>query len=216
MKRVTRIAIYLVGLISLAMGNVCSVASGLGITATASFAYVLAEIVGMTLGTMTIITFGLFIVLQLFLTDQKNYAAILLQFPFSLFFSWMIDVLLGIVTLGYDSIVMKIFMMLAGIFFTSAGVILTVDVRLVPTAPDGTVRTISDRFHWEMGNVKNGFDLILVAGAIALGLIVRGRLTGVGIGTVIAALLTGRLVKWGENRFGRYFEKLCAAEKSFR
>ncbi|MCC8138691.1 MAG: DUF6198 family protein [Lachnospiraceae bacterium] len=208
MKRIIRIVLYLLGLVSLAMGNVCSVTSGLGITATSSLGYVLSVISGLTLGTMTIISFVIFIAVQLLLADRREYVKILLQFPFSLFFSYMIDALLGAMTLECESPLMKCAMMLLGIAFTSVGVILTVDVRIVPTAPDGLVRTLSDRFHWNMGNVKNGFDIFLVAAAIILGLCVKGTLTGIGIGTVVAALLTGRVVKLIEKKTQRFFTAL--------
>jgi len=207
-KKLIRLAVYLIGLVVLALGNICSVISGLGVTATASIGYVLSELTGFSLGTMTIITFVIFVIIQLLVTNRRNYVQILLQLPFSLFFSYMIDFLFLVIRIDAETAVMQWTLMFLGIVFTSIGVVFTVGVQIVPTAPDGVVQTLSERLQMNFGNMKNLFDLTMVVLAVVLGFAFRGCLMGVGIGTVISALLIGRVVKVLEGRIAPFMKKL--------
>ena len=211
MKKIMRLALYLSGLLMLALGSVLSIRSGLGVTASASLGFVLSERTGLSMGTLTVANFALYIVAQLFLARRESYLRILLQLPFSVFFSWMIDVFLAWIRLEPAGAAGRVLCMIAGVLLTSLGVFASVSPHIVPAAPDGIVQTISERFAWKFGNVKNVFDLTIVFLSAGLGWLLLGRVVGIGVGTVVSALVTGRLVRLLENCFGSRVARLRAA-----
>ena len=94
------------------------------------------------------------------------------------------------------------FLILA-ILLTGLGVVLSVDMRLVPNPGDGIVQAISDRTGKSLGLTKNLFDIGCIITTIALGLTMEGKLIGIGLGTVLAVIGVGRaialfnLLLWG-------------------
>ena len=77
---------------------------------------------------------------------------------------------------------------------TGLGVVMSVDMRLVPNPGDGIVQTIADRSGKSLGLTKNLFDIGCIVFSVTLGLICRGKLIGIGIGTLVAMLGVGRAV----------------------
>ncbi len=81
---------------------------------------------------------------------------------------------------------------------TALGATLIVSARLVPVAPDGMVQTLSQVFHCEFGKVKYLFDGACLCIALAYGLVRTGAVVGIGVGTVVAVLLSGGICTfWG-------------------
>lgn len=81
---------------------------------------------------------------------------------------------------------------------TALGVTLGVSARLVPVAPDGMVQTLSQVFHCEFGKAKYFFDGTCLCIALAYGLVCTGAVVGIGVGTVVAVLLSGGICTfWG-------------------
>ena len=80
-------------------------------------------------------------------------------------------------------------------FVTAAGVFLCVKSKMVLTPTDGIVNTISEVFHLRFSTVKNGFDLSMVAISAGLCLFHYCPFYGIGVGTVLSALLLGRVIK---------------------
>lgn len=77
---------------------------------------------------------------------------------------------------------------------TGLGVVLSVNMRLVPNPGDGIVQAISDQTGKSLGLTKNLFDVGCILCSVAIGLIFAGRLVGIGIGTLLAVLGVGRAV----------------------
>ena len=71
-----------------------------------------------------------------------------------------------------------------------------VSMDLVQNPPDGTVKMLSIRCRREFGTVKIACDVVCVAAAAALGLIFLGKLSGIGVATIVSALFVGRTVSW--------------------
>ena len=193
-----RLILYMTGICLLSLGTVLSARAMLGVNATASFSFVISELSGFPLGNVTMIFLGTYIVIQLFLTVRRDYLRILLQFPFSLLMSEMINLLMKWIPDARDSIIVRVFLVLLSIAVTSVGVVFTVRTNIAPTAPDGLADCAAQRWNKDFGLVKNVMDIFLVVCAVLYSLIAAHRLTGVGIGTVLSALLTGRGVHWFE------------------
>lgn len=94
----------------------------------------------------------------------------------------------------------RVALFLLPMFVTTMGVFLCVRTDLVLTPTDGTVKTISEVFHVVFSRVKNGFDITLVAVSALLCLVNHAPFYGIGVGTVLSALLLGRIIRLYEGR----------------
>ena len=94
----------------------------------------------------------------------------------------------------------RVALFLLTMFVTTMGVFLCVRTDLVLTPTDGTVKTISEVFHVVFSRVKNGFDITLVAVSALLCLVNHAPFYGIGVGTVLSALLLGRIIRLYEGR----------------
>lgn len=84
-----------------------------------------------------------------------------------------------------------------GILFLSCGVVMNARTGF-GVAPDGMVQTLSQVFHCEFGKAKYFFDGGCVGIALAYGLVRTGAVVGIGVGTVVAVLLSGGICAfWG-------------------
>ena len=88
-----------------------------------------------------------------------------------------------------------ILLLCCAIPITATGVTAMVNTDLIPAAPDGTVNTLSQVLGWDFGRTKYTFDLAMVALSAAYALVRAGYLVGIGLGTVLSALLVGRLCR---------------------
>ena len=85
---------------------------------------------------------------------------------------------------------------------------MTVNMRLVPNPGDGIVQAIADLIGRDQGFAKNCFDLVCVALTVILSLATLGKITAVGLGTVLAMLFVGRAISMVNHFFK---EKMCRA-----
>ncbi len=184
---------YLVGLVILACGLTLNKKTNLGISPILSVANAIAELTGISFSVMTFLYYCFLILLQ-FLMDREGFEQIQwLQLVVSFLTSAFIEL--------YDRFLpqatvlwTQIPMLLLAILLTGIGVILTVGARFVPNPADGTVNSIAKKTKLSLGLSKNVLDVVSIAVALALGLIFRGQVIGIGLGTVIAMLLTGRVI----------------------
>ena len=89
-------------------------------------------------------------------------------------------------------------------FLTALGVYLCIKSKMVLTPTDGIVNTISEVFHLRFSAVKNAFDISMVLISVLLCVTNHSPFYGIGIGTILSALLLGRIIKIYElleNRF---------------
>lgn len=77
---------------------------------------------------------------------------------------------------------------------TGVGAAMSLNMRIVPNPGDGIVQAISDFIHKEVGFTKNCFDLFNISITFLVGMIFRGKLIGIGVGTVVAVIGVGRAV----------------------
>ena len=67
-------------------------------------------------------------------------------------------------------------------------------MRLVPNPGDGIVQAVAQRMGRDQGFAKNVFDLGCVAATVCLGLLLTGRIVGIGLGTLLAMVGVGRVI----------------------
>lgn len=197
-----RYLIFIVGLYFLALGITLIVHSTLGTTPISSMNYVLSINTSFSLGTWTFVVNLIMILIQLWLTQgqygtRKDTIEILLQIPFSFIFSAFIDLnmwfIQDLVPANYG---MAMGILLVGCLIQSVGVVLEIKPRVAMMSAEGLVKYIARRCHKDFGNIKVYVDVSLVCMAVIISLAFTMRIEGVREGSVIAACITGYIVKF--------------------
>ena len=183
-------AYYLVGMMMLAAGLVLNTKTGLGTTAINSVPYCLSLFTGFTMGTLTSIMYLLFVVIQVVIRRRLRLQEVL-QLPLAVVFGWVMDWYDRLFAFQAGGIIQASAMLALAIGLISLGVILTVSMDLVPNPADGFTNTIAGVLRVPFSRVKNIFDISMAVLACIVGLVGFGQIAGVGMGTLISALLVG-------------------------
>lgn len=216
-----RIVFYLLGLLVLALGLTLNTKAGLGVSPIISVSFSVAEIWDFNFGNTTLVLYALFVVVEMALhlmqyrrfrsddiahAKQANLRLTLLldvlQFPLSLVFTRFLNLFSGwIPTLETDyagsflgSFPGRFLFLCLAFVLTGVGAAASLDMRLVPNPGDGIVQAIADTVGKSVGFTKNCFDLCNITITIVISMAFAGRLTGVGVGTVVAVIGVGRVI----------------------
>lgn len=205
-----RTAIYITGLLFLAFGVAFSVNSNLGVSPVNSLPYVVSRISGIEMGTCVIAVFSFYLFLQILLL-RKNFRWInLTQLLFSTIFGYFVSLAKWIVGDFYlPTYLGQLMMLFISIVLVAIGVCLYMDVKLVNMPMEGMTAAIQEillkklPFH----EVKVIMDCLVVGISILLTLIFLGRIEGIREGTVICALMVGKLMKLIQKKIMPIIEK---------
>lgn len=210
-KLINRLLSYGLGIVILALGITLNTKTGLGVSALVSIAYTVANAWNLNFTLMTFLLYTCFALIEVglkwgFLPQlRKVLWKDLLQIPFSLAFSLLLNVFGGIIPVA-EHVGAQIVMLVLAIVCTGIGAAMIVDMHLIPNPADGLAQTLGMVTKKGMGLGKNLLDCSCVGISAVIGLVARGRLIGIGIGTIAAMIGVGRVVAL----FNRCFEtKLC-------
>ncbi len=169
---------------------------GLGTSPISSVPYVLSlKFTWMTFGEWTLCLNLFFFLLEWILLKKKFSAFQFLQIPIIFVFSWTVNAFMDL--LGFiqnPGIPVALLLLAAGCAVLDFGVTVEVTPDLIMVPADGIFYAISNVFAIPLGKVKNFFDLFLICVSLCLSFLFFGRLNGIGIETVIAAILVGRFI----------------------
>ena len=169
--------------------------ASLGTSPISSVPYVLSFQFPLTLGQFTFLLNSLFLLLQIVLLRRKFPPLQLLQLAATAVFSGFLDVSMALLSwLQPAGLAEKLVSLLAGCAVLALGIAIEVAPDILVVPGEGIVRAIALVCGKKFGSVKVAFDVALVLIAVALSLLFFHRLRGMGAGTVISALLVGRLV----------------------
>lgn len=187
---------YALGLLILAIGVAFCANSKLGISPVTSLPYVISLATGFKLGNCVTAVFVVFIALQILIL-RKDFNPI--NFT-QLFFSWLFGFfndfaksLVGDFTI--PTYAGQLVLLAIGIVVAAIGVSLYVDAGLVNMPMEGLVAAIAAKqkkfaFH----QIKVFLDCLIVVISATLSLVMMHSLQGVREGTILCALLIGRLM----------------------
>lgn len=192
---VIRLCIYGIGIWTVSLGIVLCKKCGLGISPISCIPFVLETVVPLSFGTLTMLFHFANILIQAVLKRGLD-MRLLLQVPIAVLFGWIIDFLQKVIIIDGNRWGARIVALIFSVFFTALGMVFMVNMNLVQNPPDGTVKIISARCGKEFGHVKIYYDLVCVGVTVALGLAFLGRITGIGIATVVSAIFVGKTVSW--------------------
>lgn len=201
---VKRLLIYFCGLFCIATGIAFAAKSGLGVSPVGSPANVLYQIgldIGMPeffkLGTWTVMTYCVYILIQILLLRKDFQPIQLLQLVISFLFGYMVNFTTSMVSglPAPTSYAMQLMYLLLNIPFVATGVMLYLSPNLLPTPGEGMSLAISKRFNISVPMAITIFDCSMVIIAATISLIHFHALVGVREGTVLCALFTGLVMR---------------------
>ena len=211
-KLAARLGIYCLGLLILAFGIALAVNSNLGVSPISSLPFVVSQIAGISLGTCTILIYALYVLLQMAIS-RKFQPTLLLQLVFSTIFGYFVDgakFVLGDFCL--PTYFGQLAMLASSIILISFSLVLYIDVKLAPMPAEGFVGCISAINGRPFSQMKTLVDCSSVLIAAVLSIIFLGKLTGIREGTVLTALLVGKMMGILRKFVGPWIRKLCFGE----
>ena len=105
---------------------------------------------------------------------------------------------------AYESLTVRIIAFIAGTVFTSFGVAFYFHSTMPMQVYELLVAEVSDKYHKDLNKVKYVNDIVLLVIAVILSLALTGKLTGIGVGTVVITLVNAPLIKF----FRKVIEKI--------
>ncbi len=212
---VIRILIYILGLFSLAMGVAVSANSDLGISPVNSLPYVISAVVRRDPGTCVTLVFCFYILLQIIILRREFKPVNLFQIAFSTVFGYFVNFtkdLVGDWALpGYPG---KLVMLCISIVLIAVGVVLYVEVELVPMPMEGLSLCIAQKTGVAFHNMKIIIDCLVVVVGVVLSFLFLHKLAYIREGTVITAIVTGKVMALVKKPLSPLIQKVCFGAES--
>lgn len=219
---VVRCIIYFFGLLIMTLGVAVSVKSDLGVSPVSSIPYTMTCVWGIEMGKATIVFHAALVLVQVILLRRKFQLKNLLQIPVGVLFGYMTTFSNHLMTFLPDpgNIYIRLGMVVISTVLVAIGLFFYVPADIIPLAGEGVMLAISNVADKAFSTVKIAFDVTMVVISLITCLILIHSLGSVGIGTVIAAVMVGMVLKlitklFGEARdrrfrIGRYAAKPAA------
>lgn len=192
-----RVSVYTLGLFVLSLGVAFSILSKLGVSPISSVAYVLHNVTGLTVGTITIIEFSVYVIAQILILRKKFKYRSFLQLGFGIMFGLFVDLSLSITTfLKVENVYIQAGYLILSIILIAVGLVFILTADIVPNAPEGLMLAIKDVTKFSFSNIKTVFDsgCVVFSSIVAILLLEVFSQSGIGIGTFITALLVGKVL----------------------
>ncbi len=190
----TRGIIYFIGLIVLALGIVLNTKTLLGVSPIISIPYNICHIWHLNLGAITFVFYCFCVLIEAILKGKEFKLYELLQIPMSLVTSVFINIFDRYLNIVPDTLGQKLLVLFFAIVVTGIGAATMVNMKLVPNPADALAAMIGDKLGKGMGIGKNVFDVTCFCTSGIIGLVFTRHIIGLGIGTVLAVIFTGRVI----------------------
>jgi uncharacterized membrane protein YczE len=212
-----RVLFYCIALFFMALGVAFSANSDLGISPVNSLPYVISDILKMQPGTCVTAVFCFYILVQIILLRREFNPVNLFQIVFSTIFGYFVNFtkwMVGDFLLpgGYAG---RLILQCIGIIFVAFGVLLYLDVDIVPMPMEGMTMAIAEKVGKPFPTVKTFVDCTVVALGVLLTVVCLHLIpfvdAGVRIreGTILAALVTGKVIQIMRKPISPLVKKIC-------
>ena len=209
-EMIKRYILLILGLFFSALGVAVTKRGELGVSPISSVANIMScKFSELSLGTWLIIWNCVLIAGQILILRKNFHIIQLLQIPLSLLFGYFTDFGMWCVSfISVDNYAIRLILAVVGVIILGFGITISVMANVIMNSGEAFVKAISDSTHKDFGNVKIIFDVICVVTAVVLSLIFFDfKIVGTREGTVIAALLTGMIVKFFNKRLKNIIQK---------
>lgn len=195
MKHIIRILLYLAGLFFLAIGVVLAIKSDLGVSPVSAIPLSLSIITGMTLGTVTTMVFGFYVLMQIIILRRdfkfKNLLQVFFGGVFGVFVEFAQSLFDWIAPTNY---IMQLILIGLSVLVVAIGVVLVVTMDIVPAAPEGLMLAVCEKRGIPFNKMKVWFDSGSVVVATFLALMFLDNISFIREGTIISAISIGIVV----------------------
>ena len=202
-KTLWRVSFYSLGIFLLCLGVTLNTKTGLGVSPVAAVPIAISNGTSWSYSAVLFWYYTACVGIQFLLKGRDREWKDLLQVPLSGVFSviqgWMVDT----IHLQPQSLWQSLAVLPFAVCFTGFGIAFIVHMDLVPNPADGVPFVISRVTKKEMGLVKNLVDAACVAISLAADLLLSGRITSLGLGTIVAMIFNGRAIAV----FDRFFKE---------
>lgn len=186
---------FVAGLLANSFGVALITKATLGTSPISSIPYVLDLEFAPTFGQFTFALNMVYIVAQIALLRHDFKPVQLLQVVANLIFSAFIDVSMGLLWwLSPEGLFAQVCSLALGCAILAVGIAVEVAPDVIVVPGEGIVRAISSTLERPFGTCKLCFDGTLVLIACGLSLLFFGYLNGLGVGTIVAAVIVGPIV----------------------
>ena len=205
-----RILLLILGLFFLAFGIALSTKSGLGVSPSASLAYVLSLAFPLSMGTFTTLLNLVYLLIQLLLLRREFHLSRLLQLAVVFLFGYFTDFTLRLVApVNVESYPLRLLLCVFACAVMGFGVFLEVRANVIVMASEGALSVIASKSRKEFGTIKIINDCALIVITVLVSLAFLKRITGVREGTILAAVLVGLCTQFYNRHihvFDRFFD----------
>lgn len=181
----------------LALGVVMNIKTDYGASPVSSVMNVISIIFGIELGNATILCYLFFILAQVFLMKKNgdlNYK-LLLQLPLGIIFGRFTTLFNNLLSFQLTNHGQRLLFMVLGVFLTALGIVITVNMQIVPLPPEGLTYELSKLIKKDLGTAKILVDTISVSITIIVSLVFAREMIGIGFGTLFCVFFIGKTVK---------------------
>lgn len=199
---------FILGIIINSFGIAFITKSDLGTSQISSVPYVLSlEFSDYTFGMTTFIFNILFIIIQVIILRRDFHPIQFLQVFANILFSFFIDVSMNWLSFFQpESFIIKLISLFIGCMILALGICIEVAPNVIVVPGEGVVRALAlaiaiKKPKVKFGTIKIYFDITLIILACILSFIFFGELNGVGIGTIISALVVGKFINFINQHF---------------
>lgn len=189
-----RVLFYGIGIFILALGVTLNTKTGLGVSPLISVPYSVSAFTGINVGNTTFVYYCIVTVLQLIIRGKNRKWSDLLQIPFSVIFTRFMNLFSALLDFHPQHFGQQLIILFFAVVFTGIGVVLSVNMKLIPNPCDGFVQMAGELSGKGMGFAKNVFDITNVFVAFLIGIFSGHFLVGIGLGTVVTMLGVGRII----------------------
>ncbi len=205
---------FLVGMFSMSLGVALSCKADLGTSPISSIPWVMSMFTPWSIGEITIVMNLLFIIAQPILLRKIYWHEMIGQLITLFFFGYGIDFSMGLLSaVNPTTVPTQWLACLLSTIILAFGIYLCINAKIFVAAGEGIILVIAFVSRLKFSLLKNCFDITLSLIAVGISLYVFHELRGVGIGTIVAAILVGRWVQLYNNHL-HVFDKWSALKNS--
>ncbi|MFA5562225.1 MAG: DUF6198 family protein [Eubacteriales bacterium] len=192
-----RYMVFFVATYLLTLGIVLTSRGDMGTSPISTLPYIFSlKFPSLSFGTWSFL-WNILMLLSQVLIRRRHFKLIqLMQVPLVLLFSLLLDLnnfLLSAVSA--DTFVGRVGLTLLGCLVLGLAVALTVEADVLMTTGEAATKAIADQWHFSFSSVKVVFEVCLFGAGVGLSFGFFGTLHGVGLGTLLTALLTAPVVR---------------------
>lgn len=207
---IKRIILFVGGLFIMSLGVGLSIRSGLGVTPISSIPYSLTLASSVSIGVTTVIFNALLVFLQIPILKKKYNPKRLLQLINAFMFGYFTDLALWILSpMPELSLGLNLVLLVVSMFLIAIGILIYMPANIAPLPGEGVVEAVSLVSNKRFSKVKVCFDTsMVVLSLIICGLFTSNILGSVNIGTILAAVFVGVIIK----HLNELFEKVTGKQ----